>query len=430
MTGAWMERARGQIDLPLLQRHPLVAAVSVVVGLPLSLVWSCVAGLRAMRRQKMRASQTNGRIRIISVGNVAVGGTGKSPVVRAITRQALSEGHDVVILSRGYGSSAAAREDQMVCIDSQSTGEAELFWNIPFSDEGIEHAVLLKGMLQTGSMLWIAQGSDRRRLLDKVIQARAKNSPASMRPLVVLLDDGLSQTALPVHCDVVLWDPHSLLQAPRACLPYGPYRMGWPWILWPLTIPQADRIVWSRLKGDHDKEEFLHSISLARRVLKRVRNDNECMAVERAFLAKAVGFSDDGRFRLEDVSVDALAGRLTVLTGFARPQRFIETLRTLSVGQNSSQVLRPVEVVHLSDHAELNDSARDCILRSDLLVTSLKDLCRWRLENVILQKIRDFKVCVLCLEVDLVEFGQSSSPAGGIFPPLNKEGTHHESSGA
>ncbi len=41
---------------------------------------------------------------IISVGNITVGGTGKTPVVEFLTKNLLSKGRRVAILSRGYRS--------------------------------------------------------------------------------------------------------------------------------------------------------------------------------------------------------------------------------------------------------------------------------------------------------------------------------------
>lgn len=40
---------------------------------------------------------------VISIGNVSVGGTGKTPIVAAVARWLLTEGHRPAILSRGYG---------------------------------------------------------------------------------------------------------------------------------------------------------------------------------------------------------------------------------------------------------------------------------------------------------------------------------------
>ena len=51
------------------------------------------------------AERTPG-LRVISVGNVQVGGAGKTPVVRALAERLIRRGQPVAILSRGYGRTA------------------------------------------------------------------------------------------------------------------------------------------------------------------------------------------------------------------------------------------------------------------------------------------------------------------------------------
>ncbi len=68
-----------------------------------SAVWSCLSALaRALSAwgflKKQRLS-----CRVISVGNIQVGGAGKTPLVAQIAREAAERGQLVVILCRGYG---------------------------------------------------------------------------------------------------------------------------------------------------------------------------------------------------------------------------------------------------------------------------------------------------------------------------------------
>jgi tetraacyldisaccharide 4'-kinase len=46
---------------------------------------------------------------VISIGNIAVGGTGKTPLVHYIARYLKEEGHSVAILTRGYGRKSKGR---------------------------------------------------------------------------------------------------------------------------------------------------------------------------------------------------------------------------------------------------------------------------------------------------------------------------------
>jgi tetraacyldisaccharide 4'-kinase len=56
---------------------------------------------------------------VISVGNLSMGGTGKTPVVAAIAQWLIGAGHRPSILSRGYGREDAV--DGVVLIDGATT---------------------------------------------------------------------------------------------------------------------------------------------------------------------------------------------------------------------------------------------------------------------------------------------------------------------
>jgi tetraacyldisaccharide 4'-kinase len=66
--------------------------------------------MRRRRRRVERRPDLQRRLRqpVISVGNLSVGGTGKTPVVAAIAQKLIEAGHRPSILSRGYARSAAA----------------------------------------------------------------------------------------------------------------------------------------------------------------------------------------------------------------------------------------------------------------------------------------------------------------------------------
>jgi len=69
-----------------------------LVTLPLSWIYGC-----AVRLHNPGVSAHQASIPIISVGNIEVGGTGKSPVAQAVCRALQAKGLVPAILSRGYG---------------------------------------------------------------------------------------------------------------------------------------------------------------------------------------------------------------------------------------------------------------------------------------------------------------------------------------
>ena len=89
---------------------------------PLSLVYSAVARLRALgyRKKIFREQRLDGVV--ISVGNLTVGGTGKTPMVLWIAARLLAEGKSVAILTRGYGGKSVVRGPGK----SQTSGGSEI----------------------------------------------------------------------------------------------------------------------------------------------------------------------------------------------------------------------------------------------------------------------------------------------------------------
>ena len=77
--------------------------------------------MRARRRRMERHPQRQRHLSkpVISVGNLSMGGTGKTPVVAAIAQWLIGAGHRPSILSRGYGRQDAV--DGVVLIDGATT---------------------------------------------------------------------------------------------------------------------------------------------------------------------------------------------------------------------------------------------------------------------------------------------------------------------
>ncbi|MGB8542005.1 MAG: tetraacyldisaccharide 4'-kinase [Candidatus Acidiferrales bacterium] len=171
---------------------------------PLSVIYGGVAAVRARAYGKgiFRQRRLNGVV--ISVGNLTVGGTGKTPMVLWIAERLFSEGKRVGILTRGYRGKTAAPE-------SKTAGEPGI---ISTSDE----VQLLKSRLGDRALFGI--GAD-----------RYKNGLALSGRGVewFILDDGFQHLKLARNVDVVLIDtsmpfggghllPAGRLREPRGAL--------------------------------------------------------------------------------------------------------------------------------------------------------------------------------------------------------------------
>jgi tetraacyldisaccharide 4'-kinase len=124
-----------------------------------------------------RAVQSAG-VPVVSVGNLTVGGTGKTPAVEYIARRLLQWNRRVAILSRGYGAGGGKA-------GSFATG------NNGLNDE----ALLLAQNLPDVPHL---QGADR--------VALAKQAVRELHSDVLVLDDGFQHRRLARNLDIVLLD--------------------------------------------------------------------------------------------------------------------------------------------------------------------------------------------------------------------------------
>src|SRR5215470_14327466 len=69
---------------------------------PVSLIYGLITRYRALLYEKGIFKAKRLRTPVISVGNLTVGGTGKTPMVLYLAERFLAEGKRVGILSRGY----------------------------------------------------------------------------------------------------------------------------------------------------------------------------------------------------------------------------------------------------------------------------------------------------------------------------------------
>jgi tetraacyldisaccharide 4'-kinase len=82
-----------------------------IVLWPLSLLYEAYARHRASLYAKGRLKQKRLNAAVISVGNLTVGGTGKTPMVLWLAEKFLAEGKQVAILSRGYRGSGGTSDE-------------------------------------------------------------------------------------------------------------------------------------------------------------------------------------------------------------------------------------------------------------------------------------------------------------------------------
>ena len=146
----------------------------------------------ARRRKNVHRAQVD--IPVICIGNLNVGGTGKTPTTIALAQLLTARGIAVHIVSRGYGGSLAA----VTQVDPRSHS----------ADETGDEPLLMAAFAPT----WVAN--------ERVSGARAaQNAGADM----ILLDDGFQDPSLTKDLSIVVVDAARGFGNER-CLPAGPLR--------------------------------------------------------------------------------------------------------------------------------------------------------------------------------------------------------------
>ena len=163
---------------------------------PLSWLFGAIAwSRRALYRVGLFRS-TSMPVPVIVVGNIAVGGAGKTPLTIALVTALRARGYRVGIVSRGYGG-------------SESTVRAVTSGSHP--DDVGDEPLLLAG---TGAPVWVGA--------DRVATARLLLA-AHPDVEVIVYDDGLQHYALRRDCEIVVVDAQRGF-GNGALLPAGPLR--------------------------------------------------------------------------------------------------------------------------------------------------------------------------------------------------------------
>jgi tetraacyldisaccharide 4'-kinase len=147
----------------------------------LSALWSCASMIKRKGSTPKRPVWL-GHARVISVGNIQVGGAGKTPLVAKIVRDAVQRGLSVCILTRGY---RGLHERSGGIIRPCSQDVTARSWG--------DEPALLHDMCPQA---WMGVGANRLETLKKVFDAAGSLD-------LVVLDDGFQNTQLKKDVEIV-----------------------------------------------------------------------------------------------------------------------------------------------------------------------------------------------------------------------------------
>lgn len=161
-----------------------------------STLWSSVSLLpRVLIRFGLIKPKVLDGVRVISIGNIQVGGAGKTPLVAHLAREAISKGRVTAILTRGYGGQwekTGGVISPQAGAAPENEGQDLHPWNC--GDE----TLLLHELVPQA---WIGVGADRVRSFETL---RERIDSEKSKPLeLVILDDGFQHYKLKKDVEVV-----------------------------------------------------------------------------------------------------------------------------------------------------------------------------------------------------------------------------------
>lgn len=165
--------------------------------LPLSLLYQLVIKLRRLGYQRDWLTRHKMRVPVIIVGNISVGGTGKTPFVIWLCEQLQQAGYKPGVISRGYG--GHSRHYPLDVSADTATAEA-----------GDEPVLIAR---RTGCPV----------VVDPDRCSAAVHLLSQQQCDVIVSDDGLQHYALQRDIEIVLVDSQRRF-GNRLCLPAGPLR--------------------------------------------------------------------------------------------------------------------------------------------------------------------------------------------------------------
>ena len=175
-----------------------------------SSIYQHLATKKNTRKHKTvsKFNKKNKSCKLITVGNVLVGGVGKTPTVLAITKQLRSEGFNVAVVTKGYaGEKLNLNNSPEIIPNNMPDSEAARY----FGDEPT--------LISRLSSVPVCVAKDRTLAIEYLV---SKNPELNY----IIADDGIQSLHQFSEKKILVFDER--IMGNGYCLPYGPMREPWP----------------------------------------------------------------------------------------------------------------------------------------------------------------------------------------------------------
>jgi tetraacyldisaccharide 4'-kinase len=333
--------------------------------LPSSYVYGGIGIMRMKAYAEGLMERVRPKVPVISVGNLSVGGTGKTPVTIDITKRLSAEGRKVAILSRGYKRKSA---DLYTVV---SDGQKILSSCSEAGDEPFMMAQSLPDSI-------VISGKDR--------SSTSAIACDTYHCDVIVLDDGFQHLKLRRDFDVVLLDYSETLD--DALVPAGRLREPFS------ALGRATHVVISKVPPYPDPERMRRFQQLTARYAPQAQ-------------VSMCRFKPSYLRGNRELNLSQLSGlKVVALCGIARPDAFVDSIKQLGA--------EVVSINAFPDHHWFSDGELDNLkgllekTKAAYIVTTEKDLVRLELPA----DLKD-KVVALVMETEWI----GSAPAFNLTVP-------------
>lgn len=319
----------------------LLIGFQTVMG-PLELLY--YAGYRIKQSQGLRNRKRLPH-RVMSVGNITVGGTGKTPAVIAIAEEAKKRGYRPCVLTRGYRGKAKGP-----CFISK--GEGALLDVDAAGDEAFLMAERLKGVP-------VVKGNDRYEAgMFALRELASQPSALGLQPFLFILDDGFQHWRLYRDEDILLIDGANPF-GNRRLLPTGILREP------PAEMGRADVIVLTKAaRGPAGADNRAGLVA-------EIRRHNPLAPVYFSEHRPVFLRTSPGR----ELPLDLISGKpVFAFCGIANPDSFRETLLRINAHVRDVMVFGDHHTYRKQDLRQIHGAARRS--GADWIVTTEKDIIK------------------------------------------------------
>ena len=339
------------IDVILNRRKGFRASVIRLLLSIMSIMYRFLVSLRLWLYKSRIKREHNLGCLVVSIGNLTVGGTGKTPIVEKFAKALTAGGRRVAILSRGYKS---AKPSLKTKIKSKIQGN-------PISQEPPRVVtdgkdVFLDSETAGDEPYMLATNLDGVAIV--VDKDRVKAGLHAIKEFDVdtlLLDDGLQYLRLKHRLDVVLIDKYSPFGNEKL-LPRGTLREP------PKNLKRASYIFITKCDGNPNEE-----------LIKRIRKYNRTAEIiECAHQPKYL----ENIYNGEKLPLKHLEGKdIGTVSGIAVPESFEDGLKNLGA---NVELTRRYTDHHRYRKREIQKFIDQCLNRDlDMIVTTEKDYVRF-----------------------------------------------------